>query len=234
MFLTRPAEARGKGDFDWLKTRYTFSFAGHYDPHFMGFRSLRVLNQDEVAPGRGFPMHGHSDMEILTIVLSGKVEHKDSMGHLRSIAAGQVQCMTAGTGIQHSERNPSSTEPLHLLQIWIEPAELALTPSYQEADLQLLPNRWTLVAGPIGGPAPLKINQEAWLWQCALEAGNSLPLEQLVAEYQWLQVISGEVDLQADSGVRQLKAGDGIGISRESGLSLMTSSGARVLLFDPK
>jgi redox-sensitive bicupin YhaK (pirin superfamily) len=230
MFLIRRSEARGAAEFSWLQTRYTFSFAGYYDPHHMGLRSLRVINEDIVAPGKGFPMHAHSDMEILTIVLSGQIEHRDSLGHTRRITAGQVQCMTAGTGVQHSEHNPSLTDPLHLLQIWIEPAELGLPPSYQEAEVDLASNRLLLIAAPLGEKAPLQINQEAWVWQGLLDAGSQLPLDRLQAEHQWLQIISGEVSV----GPHVLKAGDGVAISREPQLVLKSEKGARILLFDLK
>ena len=165
MFLARPSESRGKADFDWLRTRYTFSFAAYYDPHYMGFRSLRVLNQDCVAPQKGFPMHAHTDMEILTLVLQGTVEHRDSLGHTRKIRAGQAQRMSAGSGVQHSESNPSPHEELQLLQIWIEPAELGLRPSYEEAEISSAKNRLNLVAGPKAAEAPLTLNQDAWLYR---------------------------------------------------------------------
>jgi len=228
MFLARPSESRGKADFDWLRTRYTFSFAAYYDPHYMGFRSLRVLNQDCVAPQKGFPMHAHTDMEILTLVLQGTVEHRDSLGHTRKIRAGQAQRMSAGSGVQHSESNPSPHEELQLLQIWIEPAELGLRPSYEEAEISSAKNRLNLVAGPKAAEAPLTLNQDAWLYHAELEAGISLPLASFQTEHQWVQVIAGELVLNQHI----LRPGDGLAISRESELVARSQEGARFLLFD--
>ena len=228
MYLKRAAAARGKGDFAWLQTRYSFSFASYYDPHYMGFRALRVINEDEIAAGGGFPMHGHRDMEILTIVLAGTVEHHDSMGHVRQIKAGQAQCMSAGTGVQHSESNPSATEPLHLLQIWVEPAEVNLKPSYREADIPKGKDKLNLLAAPIGQSAPLELNQEARLYYGCLSAGRDLSLKLELERHVWVQMISGRMRL----GSQELSTGDGMAVSREEILEFAAEDDCEFLVFE--
>src|SRR3954468_4378211 len=166
MFIIRKSADRGHFDHGWLDTYHTFSFADYYDPANMGFRSLRVMNEDRVAPGGGFGMHGHRDMEIVTCVLSGALEHKDSLGHGEVLRPGEFQHRTAGRGIRHSEFNPSASEPVHLYQIWLLPERAGLTPSYEQkafAESEKR-DRWRLVASPDGGDGSLTIRQDARLY----------------------------------------------------------------------
>lgn len=229
MITPRYATERGHADHGWLDTFHSFSFADYYDPKFMGFRSLRVINEDKVAAGRGFGSHPHRDMEIITYVVSGELEHKDSLGNGSVIRRGEIQRMSAGTGVVHSEFNPSTTSPVHLLQIWIEPSRKGFEPSYDQRkfDLDGQPNRLNLLASEDGRDGSMKINQDT-----ALFAGNlmngSLSYQLPAGRSAWLQVVSGELQI---SGLT-LSAGDGAGISDEETLELKSSGAAEFLLFD--
>jgi redox-sensitive bicupin YhaK (pirin superfamily) len=229
MMKIRRAEQRGHADLGWLKTHYTFSFAGYYDPENMGFRALRVINDDQVAPGGGFDTHPHRDMEIITYVLSGALEHKDSMKNGRVIRAGELQYMAAGTGVFHSEFNPSSTEPVHLLQIWIIPEKKGLKPRYAERTGSELPSgRLNLVAAKGGRDGSIDINQDSDLYLAKLNPGESVTYQLRPQRYAWVHVAEGEVTLNGEN----LRAGDGAALSEEDTLKLTARERAQVLLFD--
>jgi quercetin 2,3-dioxygenase len=230
MITIRRSNERGGGDYGWLKTRHTFSFNDYSDPKWMGFRSLRVINEDWVAPGQGFPTHPHRDMEIITYVLSGKLEHKDSLGTGSVILPGDGQRMSAGRGIRHSEANPSSTEPVHLLQIWILPDKHGHEPGYEqkafpEAEKQ---GKFRLIASSDGGDGSVKINQDAKLLVTQLKAGEEVTQPLNAKRYAWLQVAKGEVELNG----QKLRQGDGAAISEEKKLTLKSAGASEVLLFD--
>lgn len=224
MITIRRSEDRGHFDHGWLETRHTFSFADYHDPDFMGFRALRVINEDVVEPGSGFPTHSHRDMEIITVVLEGAIEHKDSMGTGSILRPGEVQRMTAGTGVTHSEYNPSKTEPLHLLQIWILPHRKGLTPSYQQ---KAFPGREgkRLLASPDGSEGSLGIHQDARLYSVrSSEASHELGR----GRHAWLQVARGRARLNG----MDLSPGDGAAVSDEPHLSIVAEGDSEVLLFD--
>jgi redox-sensitive bicupin YhaK (pirin superfamily) len=230
MIAIRKSSDRGHLNHGWLDTYHTFSFGEYYDPAQMSFRTLRVMNEDRVAPGQGFGMHGHRDMEIVTYVLSGALEHKDSLGHGEVLRPGELQRMSAGRGIRHSEFNPSSDEAVHLYQIWLMPREMGLEPSYEQkafpaAERQ---NRLRLVASPTGEEGSLTIQQDARLYLTTLDAGVELPFQLAPNRHGWLQILSGAVSLNG----QPLAAGDGAAISGEEELSLLAAGPSEVLLFD--
>lgn len=230
MILPKPARSRGHANYGWLDTWHSFSFADYYDPQEMGWGSLRVLNEDRVAPGAGFPMHGHRDMEILTWVLEGALEHQDSLGNGSVITPGEVQRMSAGTGIRHSERNPSPDAPVHLLQIWIEPAQAGLVPSYEHKclDPDQLAGRLCLIASPQGRAGSVTLHQDVEVYAARLDAGMSVQHDVGSGRLAYLQVARGALDLNGTS----LRAGDGAKIRDESALQITASEGAELLLFD--
>jgi len=229
MMTIRRANERGHANHGWLDTYFTFSFAEYHDPRFMGFRSLRVVNDDTVSPGGGFDMHPHRDMEIITVVLDGALEHKDSMGNGRIIQPGEVQYMAAGTGILHSEFNPSRTDPVHLLQIWIQPDKKGAQPAYAERSFKkALPGRLNLVASKSGRDGSIAINQDADLFVAKFYGGESISHSLREHRHAWLHVAQGELTVNG----RALKAGDGVAVSDESELKLAASKSAQVLLFD--
>ncbi len=236
MLAIRKSADRGHFDHGWLDTYHTFSFADYYDPAFMGFRDLRVINEDRVAPGRGFPTHGHRDMEIITYVVSGVLEHKDSMGSISQIRPGDVQHMTAGSGVLHSEYNPSPTEPVHLLQIWIKPRELRLTPAYQERtySLQERSGQLCLLAAPDGAESALPIAQDVRLWAAMLAPGQQVAHALEPGRHAWVQVVRGAVALEIspDAAPVVLEAGDGAAVSAAEGFNLTAQSAAELLLFN--
>lgn len=228
MQLRRGAD-RGQFRNDWLKARYSFSFADYHDPQWMGYRSLRVINEDVIAPGEGFPPHGHRDMEILTFVLSGALAHKDSLGHRGYIHAGQLQWMRAGSGITHSEFNASTTDDLHLLQIWLLPNQRSLAPAYADRPIDdLEPHRWTLVASPLSGTEALPIASDAQLFIASLSAGQTLTQPHTQYPYRWLHVVTGSVVLNGQT----LQAGDAAALQAHDPFSLTASKNSEVLLFD--
>jgi quercetin 2,3-dioxygenase len=230
MINIRPNNERGGGDYGWLNTRHTFSFDQYHDPRFMGFRSLRVINEDRVSPGEGFPTHPHRDMEIITYILEGALEHKDSLGTGSVIRPGDGQRMSAGRGIRHSERNPSPTEPAHLLQIWIMPDRAGHEPSYEQKafpDEEKLGNL-RLIAGPDGKDGSVTIHQDARLYVTLLSPGQEVAHVLAKGRYAWLQVAKGAVELNG----KPLKQGDGAAVSDESKLVIQGVEDAEVLLFD--
>ncbi|MFZ0359735.1 MAG: pirin family protein [Terriglobales bacterium] len=230
MITVRPSNERGGGDYGWLKTRHTFSFNDYHDPKWMGFRSLRVINEDWVAPSGGFPTHPHRDMEIITYVLSGKLEHKDSLGTGSVILPGDGQRMTAGRGIRHSEANPSSTESVHLLQIWILPDKPGHDPGYEQKSFPEAEKRGKLrlIASSDGAEGSVKIHQDAKLFVTLLAAGEEVKQPLDAKRHAWLQVAKGEVELNG----HKLRQGDGAAISEEKELTIKATAEAEVLLFD--
>lgn len=229
MIKIRKANERGHAEHGWLDSYHTFSFADYYDPQWMGFRALRVINDDLVMPGMGFGTHPHRDMEIITYVLSGALEHKDSMGNGRIIRPGEVQYMAAGTGIQHSEFNPSKDEAVHLLQIWIVPDRTMHKPHYAEKSLaNAAPGRLHLVTSRTGREGSLAINQDADLYIAKLQPGNAVEHKLKPGRHAWVHVAEGEVTLNGET----LHAGDAASLSDEAAIILSGTKAAQVLLFD--
>jgi quercetin 2,3-dioxygenase len=230
MITVRPGSKRGSSKFHWLDSRHTFSFGDYYDPQNMGFSDLRVINEDRVAPGAGFPTHSHRDMEIITYVLEGALAHKDSTGTSSVIRVGDVQRMSAGTGISHSEYNASQTEPVHFLQIWILPNETGVQPGYEQRffDLNKQSGSWLLVAAPDARDGALKVHQDAELSLAVLPKGENLNYSLRAGRQAWVQVGRGRVTLNG----ALLNAGDGAAISREDVVDLTGNDRSEVLLFD--
>jgi len=230
MIRVRKAGERGHFDHGWLDTYHTFSFGDYYDPAHLGFRSLRVINDDRVHPGQGFGMHGHRDMEIVTYVLDGALQHKDSLGNGSTIRAGELQRMTAGTGVRHSEFNPSDKEGVHLYQIWLLPERTGLKPSYEELAVgeEEKRGRFRLVASPDGSDGSLTIHQDARLYLASLLPGQAVahPIEP--GRGAWLQVLRGSVNLLGSN----LSTGDGVAVTDENALSVQAVVPSEVLLFD--
>jgi redox-sensitive bicupin YhaK (pirin superfamily) len=230
MINVRKASERGHFDFGWLDTHHTFSFGDYYDPRFMGFRSLRVINEDFVHAGHGFPTHGHRDMEIITYILEGALAHKDSMGNGSVIRPGDVQRMSAGKGVRHSEANPSDTESVHLLQIWIMPAEYNIAPGYEQkffADDEKR-GRLRLVASSDGRDGSVTIHQDASVYAAVLDPTQEVTHELAAGRGAWLQVARGAVELNGYA----LSQGDGASASEEGSLKIIGREPAEVLLFD--
>ncbi|BFM40200.1 pirin family protein [Synechocystis sp. LKSZ1] len=230
MLLKRSSQDRGYADHGWLQSYHTFSFANYYNPNHMSFSSLRVINEDRIQGGGGFATHSHRDMEIITYVLEGQLEHKDSLGNGSVIERGKIQRMTAGTGIAHSEYNASQTEPVHLLQIWILPNQVGLTPSYEEKAIDLTPSQgqFQLIATPTGEQETITLHQDATLAVARLQAGQSLTQAFNPQRHGWLQVSQGQLALNG----LDLEQGDGVAISEESSLVLTATRDCEVLLFD--
>lgn len=230
MITLRKSEDRGQVDAGWLKGRHSFSFGNYYDPDHMGFRSLRVINEDRVEPASGFDSHTHRDMEIITYVFRGEVLHKDSMGNEGVIRAGEVQRMSAGTGVLHSEHNPSATETLQLLQIWIQPGQNGIPPEYEQMSLDQedRDNRWKLVVSFDGRDGSLKIHQDAFLYTALLKPGKALSHTLKPERYGWVQVVRGDIEVNGLS----MAAGDGASLAREKEIRLSAQSPAEFLLFD--
>lgn len=225
--LRRSAE-RGAGKQGWLDSRYTFSFADYYDPSHMGFRSLRVINEDWIAPSMGFGSHSHRDMEILTYPIEGALEHRDSEGNTSILRPGRVQLMRAGTGIVHSEINPLDDQTSHLLQIWIEPDAGGLAPLYQEADIELEPGRAAPVASKGGLMGGLDIHQDVTITATQLGPGGEIIQPLSAARHLWMHVVKGS----GTAGDLELEAGDGLAVSLETELVLKSDAGIEVLTFD--
>jgi quercetin 2,3-dioxygenase len=230
MIQVRKAAERAHYSHGWLDTYHTFSFGDYYDPAHLGFRSLRVINDDRVQPGQGFGMHGHRDMEIVTYVLDGALQHKDSLGNGSIIRAGELQRMTAGTGVRHSEFNPSDKEGVHLYQIWLLPERTGLKPSYEELALGEAQQRgqFRLVASPEGAEGSLTIHQDARLYLTSLLPGQAVahPIEP--GRAAWLQVLRGSVNLLGSN----LSTGDGVAVTDENAISIRAAVPSEVLLFD--
>jgi len=222
--------ARGTSRTGWLESRHSFSFAEYRDPQQMGFRSLRVINEDRVVPGAGFPMHGHRDMDIISYVLEGTLEHKDSLGNGARIRPGEIQRMSAGTRIMHSEFNPSKTEPVHFLQIWIIPNQVGLPPSYEQKDFPVDRRRGQLrlVAAPDGREGAVTVHQDALLFIASLQASEKVVHTVEAGRGIWLQVARGIIALNGT----QLREGDGAAAEHESALEVQADTDAEFLLFD--
>lgn len=230
MIQIRPADQRGQADHGWLLAKHSFSFGDYYDPKEMGWGVLRVINEDRIQPGMGFGRHGHRDMEIVTYILSGQLEHKDSLGNGGVIQRGEVQRMSAGKGILHSEFNPSPDETTHLLQIWIEPAQRGMPAGYEQ---QALPEgemrgRWRLVASPDGAEGSTTIGQDARLWATLLAPGEQRDYALAPGRLAYVQVVYGQLEING----KTLNAGDGAKIAEESLLNFRAESAAEILLFD--
>jgi redox-sensitive bicupin YhaK (pirin superfamily) len=230
MIIVRPAEERGVANFGWLDSRHTFSFGHYYDPRHMGIGALRVINDDRVAPGGGFDTHAHQDMEIISYVLEGAMEHQDSIGTGSVIRPGDVQRMTAGTGIAHSEFNHSRAEPVHFLQIWIVPERKGLEPGYEQKTFPLEERRGKarLVASRDGRDGSLTVHQDIDLYTSVLEAGDEVAIALRPERSAWVQVARGAVTLNGTG----LKEGDGAAVFDTATLTLTSDTGGEVLVFD--
>ena len=230
MLTIRKSAERGHFNHGWLDTYHTFSFDQYYHPARLRFRSLRVINEDRVAPTHGFPMHGHRDMEIITYILSGELEHRDSMGNGSVIRPGDVQRMTAGKGVRHSEFNPSRTEACHLLQIWIIPNARDLTPGYEQkvfVDTERK-GKLRLIVSADGGDGSVTINQDARVYASLLDKGESVTHQIDERRHGWLQLARGTISLNGET----LQAGDGAAITDESELAIVSEQDSEFLLFD--
>jgi quercetin 2,3-dioxygenase len=232
MVTVRRAEDRGHSDLGWLSSHHTFSFGGYADPRHMGFRALRVINDDRVAPGKGFGAHGHRDMEILSYVVDGRLAHKDSMGEAHELGPNEVQAMSAGNGVIHSEYNASETESTHFLQIWIMPAEKNIEPSYQQFayDPAEKRGRLRLMAGPDAQHGAARINQDARMYATVLATGESVTAPLAAGRAAWVQCVTGDAEVNGTA----IKAGDGVAVSDEPEVVLRGAgaAGAELLLFD--
>jgi len=230
MLRVRKANDRGHANHGWLNAYHTFTFAGYRDPSHMGFRSLRVMNEDRVAPGQGFGTHPHDNMEIVTYVLEGALEHKDSMGNGEVLRPGEFQRMSAGTGITHSEFNPSTKEPVHLYQIWLYPDRKGVTPSYEQKrfpaeDQQ---NRLRLVASPDAADGSLLLHQDARIYLSQVTKGQEVVHDLGSDRHAWLQVLRGSVSVNGQA----LDTSDGVAVSDESRLTIAATNDAEIMLFD--
>jgi redox-sensitive bicupin YhaK (pirin superfamily) len=230
MITLRPSNERGHANHGWLDSYFSFSFADYYDPGHMGFRDLRVINEDRVKGGTGFGMHPHRNMEIITYVLEGALEHKDSIGTGATMRPGDVQRMSAGTGILHSEFNPSETDPVHLLQIWIQPDRAGITPSYEQKyfPAEEKRGRLRLIAAPDGRDGAVKIHQDVELYSTILGPGEKVEHDMKPDRHAWIQVVRGTLTLNGTP----LKAGDGAAISQEEKLTIDATGESELLLFD--
>lgn len=230
MIVRRPADERGRADFGWLDSRHTFSFGEYYDPRFMGFRALRVINEDRVKPGHGFPTHPHRDMEILSYVMEGELAHRDSMGTGSVIRPGDVQRMSAGTGVLHSEMNPSRTDPVHFFQIWLLPERRGIDPAYEQKHFERheKQGRLRLVASRDARDGSVTINQDVDLYAGILAPHESARLEMRPGRHAWVQVARGSLSVNGTP----LAPGDGAAVSEESALSFDAADAAELLVFD--
>lgn len=228
--MIRKANECGTADHGWLQSHFSFSFADYYDQNHMGFHALRVINDDIIAPGRGFGMHPHENMEIISYVVKGALEHKDSMGNSSIIRPHEIQQMSAGSGVRHSEFNPSDTEPVRLIQIWIKPNKHGVTPSYDQKTFPPAEktNRLRLVASPNGTDESIKIHQDAWIYAALLHARHRLTHPIKPARNLWLQMVNGSLSLNGHT----LKTGDGAAMENGSELTLKGIEDAEFLLFD--
>jgi len=230
MIRTRKSGERGHANHGWLESYHTFSFANYHDPNFTGFHDLLVINEDYIKAGQGFGTHGHKDMEIVTYVLAGALEHKDSMGTGSVLRPGRVQRMSAGTGVSHSEFNHSKKESLHLLQIWILPRKKGLPPSYEEREFSAheKQNRLQLIVSPEGDQGSLRINQDASIYAARLDEGKAITHLLKPGRHSWLQVSQGTLELNG----KTLNAGDGAAVEDEFELKLVAKKTSEVLIFD--
>ena len=230
MLTIRRSEERGHANHGWLESHHTFSFAGYHDPQHMGFRTLRVMNEDQVAAGQGFGTHGHRDMEIVSYVLDGELEHKDSMGNGEVLRPGEFQRITAGTGITHSEFNPSTEHATHFYQIWLLPERNGLEPSYEQKkfDRAGRANRWQLVASRDANEESLRIHQDARIYLADLNRGKQLSYDIAKGRHLWLQILKGSIEIDG----RKLQTSDAVAISEESRISLTAETDSELMLFD--
>ncbi len=232
MIERRPAGERGQTQADWLDSRHTFSFNRYYDPRHMGYSDLRVINEDFVAPAMGFGAHSHRDMEIITYVLAGALEHKDSIGNHSAIRPGEVQRMSAGTGVTHSEFNSSTSEQTHLLQIWILPEREGLEPGYEQREFspEGREGKWRLLASRAGREGSVTVHQDVELYDAALDAKSEIVYELVPGRFVWLQILKGAVTINSVV----FKAGDGAAVSEEKQISIRADERAELLLFNLK
>jgi redox-sensitive bicupin YhaK (pirin superfamily) len=232
MLTLRKSDERGHSNHGWLDSRFSFSFADYYDPRHMHFQSLRVINEDHIAPGSGFPMHPHKDMEIFSYVLEGALEHQDSMGNDRILLPGQIQLMSAGTGVMHSERNPQKDQTTHMLQIWIVPNRRNLPPSYTEWHPKLDSDQETkvLVISPDGRDGSATIHQDAFIYRLKLTSGAEIAHSLSAGRGGWIQLMRGSLTVNG----RTIMAGDGLSTKEASLLAIKASDDAEALLFDLK
>ena len=229
MTTIRKSNERGHADHGWLNTYHTFSFASYYDRRHMGFRSLRVINEDRVAPGAGFGAHGHDNMEIISYVLSGALAHKDSMGHVETLGAGELQRMSAGSGIVHSEYNGSEKDPVHFLQIWLEPEKDGITPSYEQIKLEDADKRGKLVLIAAPRDGKMKIHQDAKVWIGQPEPGQPLTYTLEPNRGAWVHVIRGKAAVNNN----ELSSGDAVSVTAEEKIAITAQSPCtEILLFD--
>ena len=226
----RPAEARGKADFGWLKSQHSFAFGEYFDPAHMGFSNLRVINDDNVAGGAGFPMHPHKDAEIFSYVLDGALEHKDSMGHGSTVAAGGVQYMAAGSGVTHSEFNPSETSPVHFLQVWLIPEIRGVAPRYDTLDLtpESKDGKLSLFLSPDGRQGSLKTNADADVYAATLTGTQAINFDVAEGRSAWVQVARGSLFVND----QELRPGDGLAVRTAGALQFARGMDAEILLFD--
>jgi quercetin 2,3-dioxygenase len=230
MLTIRRSADRGHANHSWLQSAHSFSFANYYDPQHMGFRSLRVINEDKIAAGKGFGTHPHRDMEIITYVLAGTIAHQDSLGNGSGIQPGDVQRMTAGTGITHSEFNPSATTGTHLLQIWIMPDQLGLTPSYEQKAFppEAKQGQFRLLASHDGRDGSVTVHQDMNLYATVLATGESTTMPTAIDRHYWMQVAQGDVVINGQT----LAQGDAIALTEENTLTIAATTAAEVLVFD--
>lgn len=229
MLQLRPSTSRGQVDLGWLQSKHSFSFGSYYDPKHMGFHQLRVINEDRVQAGKGFDPHPHRDMEIISYVLAGALEHADSLGNRDVIRAGEVQRMSAGQGVVHSEYNPSSLEGNHFLQIWLTPSQRGLPPSYEQKNFGKPPwGIWRLILSPEGEQDTLRIHQQIRLYDSQVAAGSSLSFDFEPSQALWLQVIEGKLDLEG----LPISTGDGVAVQDHNSLQLRAEQDSHLLLFE--
>lgn len=230
MISLRSANDRGQVKTDWLDGRHTFSFGHYYDPAHMGFGPLRVINEDIIAPGGGFPTHAHANMEILTVILEGALQHRDSLGTGSVIRPGEVQRMSAGSGIQHSEFNATNTDPVHLLQIWIQPDRLNIPPSYEQKTFseEIRRNRLCLIAAPDGRDGALTLQQNARVYSATISANECIEYSLEPHRQVWMQIARGTVEINGQLA----SAGDGVAVTDEASVKITATSPAEILLFD--
>ncbi|MCU0931201.1 MAG: pirin family protein [Serpentinimonas sp.] len=230
MITVRRSQERGLADHGWLKSYHTFSFADYFDPAWMGWGNLRVINEDRIAPGTGFGTHGHRDMEIISYVLEGNLAHKDSMGNVKGIPPGDVQRMSAGTGVRHSEFNHAPEQTTHFLQIWIEPNVTGIPPSYEQKSFAEAEKRGQLrlVASPDGAQGSVKLNADAALYAGLFDGAETAQLALNPQRKAYVHVVRGELTVNGHS----LKAGDAVAVAQEAALELRQASNAEVLVFD--
>lgn len=233
-FTVRRSAERGHVDHGWLVARHSFSFADYFDPAHMGFRSLRVINEDRIAPGAGFPTHGHRDMEIFSYLLAGALQHQDSMGNGKVLEPGDVQLMSAGRGVRHSEFNPSATEPAHLLQIWIEPRARGSEPRYSDWQPKGCDAPLALLLSPDGSDGSATIDQDARVWRVRLAAGGRVECPLADGRGAWLQVVRGSLAVRERDGTKAitLTAGDGLSTEAAGAIALTATTDCEALLFD--